>query len=127
MTNGKYSVRVTEIGEFIQHKQCERRFKLEINDRKLAKQIPLGGRFFNPIDPVLQAAGKLKEDALSKELETANFTHVTKDQYDPDHQPRPQYPTWNNFVDALASLSVGQNAFSREVQVGSDIGQFHIE
>jgi len=63
MTNGKYSVRVTEIGEFIQHKQCERRFKLEINDRKLAKQIPLGGRFFNPIDPVLQASGKLKEDA----------------------------------------------------------------
>ncbi len=127
MTIGKYSVRVTEIGEFIQHKQCDRRFKLEINDRKIAKQIPLGGRFFNPIDPVLQAAGKLKEDALSKELETANFTHVTKDQYDPDHQPRPQYPTWNNFVDALASLSVGQNAFSREVQVGSDIGQFHIE
>jgi hypothetical protein len=75
----------------------------------------------------LQAAGKGKEDELAQELAAAGYFHCTQLHYNPRNQPHPQYPTWDNFVEALSGLAVGQNAFAREVLVGYNIGQFNVE
>jgi hypothetical protein len=122
-----YTVRVTEIGEFIHHKLCERRFKLGFNNRAEARRVPFAARLFNPIDPVLQATGKIKEDQLARELTEAGLIHITDQQYHPENLPRPQYPTWDNFLGALATIEAGQDGFAREVQVQGNIGRFSVD
>jgi hypothetical protein len=123
MAEERYPVRVTEIGEYIRHDLCERRFKLEFRGRQLANQLPFAARLFNPIDPVLQAAGRRREDELAQELIDAGFSHITRLQYDPGNRRIPQ---WLDFVRALESLTPGQNAFAREVHVQGDLGQFTV-
>ncbi len=61
-------VRVSEIGEYIRHHSCERRFKLEINNRAESKTLPFANRLFNALDPVLQEAGRARENAWESSL-----------------------------------------------------------
>jgi predicted RecB family nuclease len=122
-----YTVRVTEIGEFIHHKLCERRFKLGFNNRAEARRVPFAVRLFNPIDPVLQAAGRSKEDQLAQELLEADYVHVTNQHYHPENLPDPQYPTWDDFLRALATIEAGQAGFAREVQIQGNIGRFIVQ
>ena len=49
------TVRVTEIGEFINRRSCERTIKLGRNGSQLARELPFSTRMFNTLDPVLQA------------------------------------------------------------------------
>jgi hypothetical protein len=56
------TVRVTEIGEYIRYRSCDRRFKLGHNNRRLARGLPFAQRLFNTLDPVLQEAGRHRED-----------------------------------------------------------------
>ncbi len=66
-------IRVSEIGEFIRFQGCERRFKLGLNNRRLARSVPFSERLFNTLDPVLQEGGEaengweaaLREEGLS--------------------------------------------------------------
>jgi hypothetical protein len=51
-------IRVSEIGEFIRFQSCERRFKLGLNNRRLARAVPFSERLFNTLDPVLQEVGR---------------------------------------------------------------------
>lgn len=125
MAEERYPLRVTEVGEFIHHKLCERRFKLEFNDRELAKQVPYSARLFNPIDPVLQAKARERENELSEELVAVGFSNIAQPRRDPNNHVT--YPTWADFVQAAANLQPNQNAFGREVQVNGVIGRFNIE
>jgi hypothetical protein len=121
MPEDLYPVRVTEIGEYVRHDLCERRFKLEFRDRQLANQLPFAARLFNPIDPVLQASGRAREDELAQELANAGFSHITRHRYEPTNHA---YPQWTDFVHELENLTAGQKAFAREVQVRGILGQF---
>jgi hypothetical protein len=66
-------VRVTEIGEYIRHRSCERRFKLGFNNWQLAKAFPFAQRVFNPLDPVLQEVGRQKEREWELPLQSAGL------------------------------------------------------
>jgi hypothetical protein len=125
MTEEAYPVRVTEIGEYIRHNLCERRFKLEFRNREIANQLPFAARFYNPIDPVLQATGEDRENQLAHELVLAGFSFITQQHYNPNNRPA-QHPTWDNFLEEATSLRLGQNAFAREVVVEATTGAFHI-
>lgn len=125
MSGEIYPVRVTEIGEFVRHNLCERRFKLGFRNRELANQLPFAARFYNPIDPVLQATGEDRENQLARELTSAGFSHITQGSYFPNNRPA-QYPTWNEFQEEIAGLRPNQNAFAREVEVQASIGGFNI-
>lgn len=123
MTEERYPLKVTEVGEFIRHKLCERRFKLGFRDREEASLIPFAVRLFNPIDPVLRAAGKDKEDDLAQELIEAHFAHLSEQYYDPDNR---QYPTWNDLAESFSRIADGQNSFAREAQIHGNIGRFDV-
>lgn len=73
----KPSVRVTEIGEYIHYQSCDRRFKLEHNNRKLARELPFAERLFNSLDPVLQEAGRLRENEWETSLKNNGLIDLT--------------------------------------------------
>jgi len=61
------NLRVTEIGEFVKHYSCERRLKLDL-DSDIERSLPFFSRLLNPIDPVLQISGGMREDGWEKQL-----------------------------------------------------------
>lgn len=124
MNEHRPEIRVTEIGEYIRHQSCERRFKLESDNRRLAKQLPFAERLFNTLDPVLQEAGARREseweDSLRREgLE--DLTHV-------DSRPEKDQATpWEAFCEFLATVPPGQPAYGREIAVEATLGAFRLK
>ena len=80
----KPHLRVTEIGEYIRHYSCDRRFKLELNNRQLARALPFAERLFNALDPVLQEAGRKREDDWEVSLQEARLENITRYDERPD-------------------------------------------
>ncbi|MCU7812829.1 MAG: hypothetical protein KZQ77_16615, partial [Candidatus Thiodiazotropha sp. (ex Notomyrtea botanica)] len=88
------TLRVTEIGEFIRYQSCERRFKLGLNNRALARRFPFSERLFNTLDPVLQEVGRKAEDAWEKALQD----NESKDLTQINNRPPDQRSTsWGEF------------------------------
>lgn len=50
-------VRVTDIGEYIRHQSCQRRFRLGHNDGELFEKLPFSGKPLHTMDPVLAEQG----------------------------------------------------------------------
>ena len=73
------TLRVSEIGEYIRHRSCQRRFKLEMNRRRLARRLPFVERLFNTLDPVLQAEGRKREEEWESSLQEAGLADLTGD------------------------------------------------
>jgi hypothetical protein len=76
------TVRVTEIGEFIRNRSCERRFKLEYNGRAETRNIPFFDRLFTPLDPVLSEVGRERENEWEQMLVFASVIYPDK------HRPK---------------------------------------
>lgn len=117
------TVRVSEIGEFIRHHSCERRFKLEFNNREAAKEVPFASRFFNPIDPVLQEAGKKRENEWENSLQEAGFADVVQDRKAAGNE---EVISWEVFVECLQDSEDGQPAYGREIAVEAVLGAFRV-
>ena len=60
--SARHFVRVTDIGEYIRHQSCQRRFKLGYNNQALYKELPFSDRPFHTIDVVLAESGKKREE-----------------------------------------------------------------
>lgn len=118
-------VRVTEIGEYIRHHSCERRFKLEFNGRQAAQKVPFYSRFFNPIDPVLQEAGRLRENEWEKSLKEADLSDLTQYSARPP-EDKDKSTSWEEFLDQVQSAGSGQLAYGREISVEADLGAFQV-
>lgn len=124
------AIRVSEIGEFIRHQSCERRFKLEMNRRRLARRLPFAERLFNSLDPVLREAGKRREDEWEQSLIAAGLDAIRPAEVigeaadEPDGRPQLE---WDAFADALRRLQKGRNAFAREVSIRGNLNGFAIE
>lgn len=116
------TVRVTEIGEYIRHHSCERRFKLDFDRRAEAQRYPLYNRLFNSIDPVLQAVGKMREDDWEDYLQAENFQRLIVTL--PDDR---EEPNWTEFVAEVQNAVVGQNVYLREVEVETRIANFNVK
>lgn len=115
------TVRVTEIGEFIRHHSCERRFKLDFNQRAEAQLHPLYNRLFNSIDPVLQVVGKKREDDWEAYLQAENLQALNVDLSEDQTELG-----WYNFVDAVQTVPVGQEVYLREVKLETRIADFNV-
>lgn len=120
----KPSVRVTEIGEYIHYQSCDRRFKLEHNNRKLARELPFAERLFNSLDPVLQEAGRLRENEWETSLQKNGLIDLTL--YSKKSADEKKTP-WTTFVAQLQGISSGQRAYGREISVEADEGAFQIK
>ncbi|MEG4810073.1 AAA domain-containing protein [Microcoleus sp. F8-D3] len=120
----KPSVRVTEIGEYIHYQSCDRRFKLEHNNRKLARELPFAERLFNSLDPVLQEAGRLRENEWETSLKNNGLIDLTLySQKSADEKKTP----WTTFVAQLQGISSRPRAYGREISVEADEGAFQIK
>jgi hypothetical protein len=124
LTQDPKQLRVTEIGEYIRHRSCERRFKLEINGRKEARKLPFAERLFNALDPVLQEAGKRRETEWELTLQASGLTDLTGYGALPDGS---KSTPWDEFATKLSALTPGQAAYGREIGISATVGPFHVE
>jgi hypothetical protein len=122
-------VRATEIGEYIRHNSCERRFKLEYDGRREADKLPFASRFFNSIDPVLQAAGRRYEDQWEQYLRRSGLQDATNYRGVPTTTPNEDKKTsWEVFAGVINALNLtaGQSSYGREIEVDGEIGAFPV-
>jgi AAA domain len=115
------SIRVTEIGEYIRYKSCERRFKLGYNDREAASDLPFANRLFNTIDPVLQEAGRERENAWELSLQKQGLKDLTRFTVSDGAST-----SWNDFSHKLTQLSFDDSAYGREIEIVANLGAFEI-
>src|SRR5206468_1148253 len=104
----KPEIRATEVGEYIRHRSCERRFKLDINHRALAKRLPFAERLFNTLDPVLQEAGRERENSWEESLSDdgiADLTGYRGKPHDANQTP------WADFRRLLEGVAAGQSSY----------------
>jgi hypothetical protein len=120
----KPTVRVTEIGEFVRNHSCERRFRLEANNRALARDLPFADRLFNPLDPVLQEVGRQRESDWEVSLQAAGLRDLTGYEARADDQ---KSTPWAELLAALGGVEGGQQAYGREIQVGAEFDNFIID
>lgn len=116
MSTTPLPARVTDIGEFIRHRSCQRRFKLAHDNRALYEQLPFAKQPFHVLDPVLMAAGKRREDQWAQSLIQAGLVRLDS----------PQAPeiAWREVADKLGQLAHGTRAFAREVTLEGREGAF---
>ena len=117
-------LRVSEVGEFIRHRSCERRFKLEINRRRLARRLPFYERLFNTLDVVLQARGREREDDWAANLGEQGLIDLVGGRPEDEDS---EYPDWAQFADAVRVCAVGQQGYAREVRLSGQIGIFPVQ
>ena len=116
--SARYRARVTDIGEFVRHRSCQRFFRLSHNNRELYKDLPFAGRPFHVIDPVLLEAGRTREDAWAMDLQRAGAVELEGETDDPVE--------WAVARERLAALEPGCFAYLREVAVAGTVGAFDL-
>lgn len=115
-------VRVTQIGEYIRHHSCERRFKLDHGGRELTKQLPFFFTLSSAMDPVLAEAGRRREHDWEEHLRADGLADLCR--Y--EERPGVDFTPWETFALRCASLTPGQQAYGREIEVTGDVGGFHV-
>lgn len=117
-------IRATEVGEYIRHHSCERRFKLGFNNREEARRVPFSVRLFNAIDPVLQASGRNRENEWENSLQNAGLFNLTP--YQPNISSQDRFTSWQDFIQQVEVLDANRNAYGREIDIESNLGAFHV-
>ena len=117
----RIQVRVSEIGEFVRFHSCERRFKLGLDNRRLARNVPFSERLFNTLDPVLQEVGREAEEHWESALRARGLVDLSQLSSRPVDDRR---VSWTEFRELIANLPEGVSAFVREVEVESPVGEF---
>jgi hypothetical protein len=114
------AVTVNEIGEYISHHSCERRFKLAFNNRAEARNLPFAERLFNALDPVLQEEASKRENEWEGSLQHAGLRNILPfENRGPDERPR-----WEDFLTQAALLPEGEVAYAREIWIEGELGVF---
>jgi hypothetical protein len=116
-------LRVTEIGEYIRHDSCARRFKLEANHREEARKLPFAERLFNALDPVLQDAGREREEEWEALLSKSGYRVLAKHTHGGDTDAA----SWSAFATTAGKLKAGEPAYGREIAISARIGAFQLE
>jgi hypothetical protein len=114
MPSSKPHVRATEIGEYIRHHSCERRFRLAFNNRELADSVPFFYQLSSTMDPVLQEAGRQREQEWEASIRGAGRADLCR--Y--DLRPNDDCTAWNDFA---AAVPFGRRLHHQPV--GRDFGE----
>lgn len=118
-------VSVTHIGDFIRHRSCERWLKLTLTDEKeIHAALPFFERLSTlTMDPVLQEAGRRREDEWEQALSTRGLETLAALSEETDERGT----DWQDFRRALESLAPGQSGYGREIKVGGQLGEFRLD
>ncbi|MEA5575801.1 AAA domain-containing protein [Anabaena sp. UHCC 0451] len=125
MSTEKPSIKVTDIAEYIRYKSCDRRFKLKLNNSEIAKEYKFIYNLIQAtsLDLVLEAEGHRREKEWKDSLEKMGLRALTQGDKNSDSV---QPTNWNNFVEELNKLPVGQKAYGREISIKGNLGEFNI-
>jgi hypothetical protein len=114
---------VSEIGEFIRFQSCERRSKLGLDNRRLARAVPFSERLFSTLDPVLQEVGRNAENRWETAIQNRGTRDLTcMHERDPDRRSTP----WAEFRAALEGLVPETTAYGREIEIAGQLGSFKV-
>ena len=69
----------TDLGEFVRHHSCDRRFHLAVHEGREVAPLPFFDRLRDAIDPVLAEVGRRREDQWEAELVTAGFRDLARE------------------------------------------------
>ncbi|MFN3649324.1 MAG: AAA domain-containing protein [Armatimonadota bacterium] len=122
MPPAKPLVRATQIGEFIRHGGCERRFKLAFNDYELANALPFFFQLSTTIDPVLSEAGRRREREWEELVQSAGLVDLCRYEEREGEEKTP----WDAFAALAAALPAGTSGYGREIEVRGEIGGFAV-
>lgn len=117
------AIGVSEIGEFIRFHSCERRFKLGLDKRRLARAVPFSERLFNTLDPVLQEVGREAEDRWEEALSDQGLEDLTRTG---EKVGEERTTKWEEFREMLEALEPGVQAYGREIEITGRIGSFDV-
>ena len=120
-------LRVTEVGEFIRHRSCQRRFKLGYDNQAEFKKLPLADQPYQTMDPVLALMGEQRELDWALHLEALGLVDLREDMDLTDDEAESKGVSWARFCEALADLNSGQEAFAREVEIEGVVGAFELK
>lgn len=117
-------VNVTDIGDYVDKKCCERDLKLRLIIRRdpasLDRMFPHRHTIRGTLDPVLATSGRLREReteaALSKRMRCLN----------PSKEDEENNIRWSSLLSALRTLEEGEEVFAREVEIGRRIGRYRV-
>ena len=118
-------VRATDIAEYIRYQSCDRRFKLKYKNYELAKKdFPFSELIFSTsLDPVLEEEGRKRENEWEKPLKQQGLVDLTQIEQNSEED---KSTNWNDFVEKLTNLSVGEEAYGREIGIHGKLGEFEI-
>ncbi|HTE19288.1 MAG TPA: hypothetical protein VK689_13020, partial [Armatimonadota bacterium] len=118
----KPTVRATQIGEYVRHHSCERRFKLAFNEYELADGLPFFFQLSSSMDPVLSEAGRRREGEWETLVRAAGLADLCR--Y--DLRPGDRSTSWEQFAAAAETLTQGTPGYGREIQLDGDLGAFRV-
>ncbi|MDW5562106.1 MAG: AAA domain-containing protein [Methanomassiliicoccus sp.] len=120
MSGSKRQVIVTDIGEYINQRECERSFKLRINKAEIARRFPFYGTVRSPLNPILATRGRKRESELRDALAgSMRFLNPGGDQEE-------VRMAWTTLLQCLADLPAGTDCFAREVEIEGPVGEFSL-
>ncbi len=122
ITDNRPLVRVTQIGEYIRHGSCERRFKLDSDERRLTRSLPFFYSLSGTMDPVLAEAGRWREQEWEAHLRTAGLRDLCRYGERPEDKSTP----WEMLAECAALLTPGNDGYGREIDVSGEIGAFRV-
>ncbi len=125
MTQAKPTIRVTDIGEYIRYHSCDRRFKLKFNNYEEAKKVPFSELIFETsLDPVLEEAGRVRENEWEASLQQKGLIDITQcGQKISDEEKK---IPWEKFIEKFETLDWGQDAYGREISIEANIENFSV-
>ncbi|MBN9523341.1 hypothetical protein J0H58_33315, partial [bacterium] len=112
----------TDLGEFVRHHSCDRRFHLAVHEAREVAPLPFFDRLRDAIDPVLAEVGRRREDQWEAELVAAGFRDLAAGL----PKGKRDEVTWAALAAALGSLSAGVGGYARQVAVGGTVGAFRV-
>ncbi|MBA4191249.1 MAG: hypothetical protein C0467_24980 [Planctomycetaceae bacterium] len=116
------NITATDLGEYIRHHSCDRRFHLAIHAAREVAPLPFFERLRDTIDPVLAEVGRRREDLWEVELTAAGFIDLITDL----PKGKRGEVSWEAFAEHLARRVPGTNGYARQVAVGGTIGGFRV-
>lgn len=106
-------VQVTQIGEYVRHGSCERRFKLDSDERRLTRALPFFYTLSGTMDPVLAESGRQRELEWEGHLQAAGLTDLCRYAERPGEKATP----WETLAERAACLTPGVEGYGREIEV----------
>jgi hypothetical protein len=117
---GLLEINVTDIGDYLRHRSCDRRFWLKFYDDrgKVRPHFPFFDALLDTLDPVLREVGLEREKQWKAELQSNGFIDIT------EMLPKGKHKEvqWEDFAGKLAALPADEPAYGGQVKVTGEIG-----